>query len=214
VNIKTRSLKALPLAVLLCISAGAKADVIVYTDRTAFLAALSLPGTDTFNDLTSTEMASPLNRMAGTYSYRVSAGPQSDFFPAGTAADRWLATNVAGDTMTFFNFASGVRGFGGNFFGSDVTGAFSPGHTMVLTASDGTTTRTVNLNNTTVDTFLGFISTTSPFSSVTLRNDGQSGTVYWATANNLTLAVPEPATYGMLLAGLGLFGFMVRRRTR
>jgi hypothetical protein len=38
--------------------------------------------------------------------------------------------------------------------------------------------------------------------------------VYWATANNVTLAVPEPGTYGMMLVGLGLFGFMVRRRTR
>ncbi|WP_295990568.1 FxDxF family PEP-CTERM protein [Rugamonas sp.] len=28
----------------------------------------------------------------------------------------------------------------------------------------------------------------------------------------LTAAVPEPETYGMLLAGLGLMGFIARRR--
>jgi hypothetical protein len=200
-------------------SASAKADIIVYTDQTAFLAALSQPGTDNFNNLPGTQLATPLNRTTNvgtSYSYQVSAGPESDFFPAGTAADRWLTTNFSGDTMTFSNFSGGVRGFGGNFFGSDVSGGFSPGHTVVLTATDGAISRTENLTNTTVNTFLGFVSTsTVPFTSVTLRNDGLGSTpVYWATANNVTLAVPEPGTYGMMLVGLGLFGFMVRRRTR
>jgi hypothetical protein len=152
--------------------------------------------------------------MAGTYQYTASAGPVSDFFPAGTAADRWLTTNTANDTITFSNFAAGVRGFGGNFFASNIDGAFFPGHTVILTASDGTTTRSVDLTNTTVDTFLGFVTTTGPFSSITLHNDTLPGPVYWATANNVTLAVPEPATYGMMLAGIGLFGFMIRRRSR
>jgi hypothetical protein len=38
-----------------------------------------------------------------------------------------------------------------------------------------------------------------------------------STANTLTyspaLPVPEPESYGMMLAGLGLMGFVVRRRT-
>ena len=116
-NIKPLSLKALSLAVLLCMASAAQADVTVYTDRTAFLAAVSLPGTDTFNDLSSTEYGSPLTRTAGSYSYRASAGPVSDFYPAGSAADRWLATDVATDAITFSNFSAGVRAFGGNFFG-------------------------------------------------------------------------------------------------
>jgi hypothetical protein len=32
----------------------------------------------------------------------------------------------------------------------------------------------------------------------------------WPTANNVVLAVPEPATYGMFLAGLGFLGLMAR----
>jgi hypothetical protein len=35
---------------------------------------------------------------------------------------------------------------------------------------------------------------------------------YWPTANNVILAVPEPATYGTLLAGLGFMAAMARRR--
>lgn len=215
-KIKPLSLKALPVAVLLCMAASAAhADVTVYTDRTAFLAAITLPGTDTYNDLSGALTPSPLMRTAGSYGYRASAGPVSVFYPAGTASDRWLATDAASDAITFSNFSTGVRAFGGNFFGSDISGAFSPGHTVVLTATDGTTTRTVNLANSTTTSFLGFIST-NPLTSVTLRPDGLPGSVYWATANNVTLgmvsAVPEPATYGMLMAGLGLFGFMARRR--
>jgi hypothetical protein len=215
VKIKPLSLKALPLAVLLCMASAAQADVVIYTDRAAFLAAITLPGTDTYNDLSGSLTPSPLSRMAGSYGYRASTGPVSVFYPAGSASDRWLATDAASDVITFSNFATGVRAFGGNFFASDINGAFSPGHTVVLTATDGTTTRTVNLENSTTASFLGFIST-NPLSSVTLRPDGLPGSVYWATANNVTLgmvsAIPEPTTYGMLIAGLGLFGFMARRR--
>ena len=139
----------------------------------------------------------------------------SDFWPAGSAADRWLATTTATDTITFSSFTAGVRAFGGNFFGSDVNGAFSAGRTMVLTATDGASTRTVNLYNTTTTTFLGFISA-NPLTSVMLRPDGLPGTAYWTTANDVSIgvvsAVPEAQTYAMLLAGLALFSFTARRR--
>lgn len=208
------SLKSLSLAVLLLAAASAQADVLVYTDRTAFLAALNAPGTDTFNDLSIAQTSTPLSRVAGPYNYVASAGPVSDFWPAGSASDVWLATTVANDTITFGSFSAGVRGFGGNFFGSDINGSFSAGHTMVLTAIAGATTRTVELYNTTTTTFLGFISS-DPLATVTLHGDGLPGPAYWPTANDVTLgvaAVPEPESYGMLLAGLGLVGFAIRRR--
>ncbi|MDB5949395.1 MAG: hypothetical protein JWR65_1250 [Massilia sp.] len=210
------SLKSLTLAVLLCTaSAAAQADVTVFTDRASFLAALHLPAIDTFNDLTVSQTGTPLYRMAGPYSYQASAGPVSDFYPAGSGSDTWLANTVASDTITFSQFSAGLRAFGGNFFGSDVNGGFLPGQTMVLTASDGTTSRTVNLTNTTASTFLGFLADNA-LASVTLRPDAIPGSVYWVTANDVTMgmvnAVPEPETYGMLLAGLALVGYAARRR--
>jgi hypothetical protein len=216
VNFLPLSLMNLSLAALLCTAAAAHADVTVYTDRAAFLAAVSMPGTDTFNDLAAQPYGTPLSRSAGAYGYQASAGPVSDFYPAGGGSDVWLATNSASDTITFSNFASGVRAFGGNFFGTDIDGAFTPGRTMVLSATDGANIRTtVNLYDTNTATFLGFISS-DPLASVTLRPDGIPGSVYWATANDVTLGmvpqVPEPASFGMLLAGLGLVGFAVRRR--
>jgi hypothetical protein len=216
VKLNPLSLKSLTLAVLLCTaSAAAQADVTVFTDRASFLAALHLPAIDTFNDLTVSQTGTPLYRMAGPYSYQASAGPVSDFYPAGSGSDTWLANTVASDTITFSQFSAGLRAFGGNFFGSDVNGGFLPGQTMVLTASDGTTSRTVNLTNTTASTFLGFLADNA-LASVTLRPDAIPGSVYWVTANDVTMgmvnAVPEPETYGMLLAGLALVGYAARRR--
>ena len=89
---------------------------------------------------------------------------------------------------------------------------------MVPTATDDgattTTTCTVNLVDTTVAIFLGSIST-DLLASVSLRSNGVPGcTAYWSTANDVTIAmpVPEQETYAMLLLGLGLHGFMARRR--
>ena len=211
------SLKSLTLAVLLCTAtAAAQAAVTVFTDRASFLAALTRPGVDTFDDLSVNQTDTPLFRFAGPYSYQASAGPVSDFFPAGSGSDIWLANTVASDTITFSNFAAGMRAFGGNFFGSNIDGAFLPGQTMVLTANDGTTMRTVNLLNTNTATFLGFIADNA-LTSVTLSPDGLPGDhLYWVSANNVTMgvvtAVPEPEAYAMLLAGLALVGFGARRR--
>jgi hypothetical protein len=40
------------------------------------------------------------------------------------------------------------------------------------------------------------------------------GTFYFGTGPETITAVPEPETYAMLLAGLGLMGFVARRRTQ
>ncbi|MES2759804.1 MAG: PEP-CTERM sorting domain-containing protein [Pseudomonadota bacterium] len=212
---KPLSLKSLSFAaVLLCAAAAAQADITVYTDRAAFLAALSSSGTDTFDDLIVSQTSTPLLRSAGAFGYRASAGPVSNFWPAGTTGgDVWLAPTVSNDTITFDSFG-GLQAFGGNFFGSDAAGAFSPNRTVVLTATDGAATRTVNLYDTTVATFLGFIST-DPLASVSLRTDGvPGGTAYWSTANDVMIGmpVPEAQTYAMLLLGLGLIGFVARSR--
>jgi hypothetical protein len=98
-----------------------------------------------------------------------------------------------------------VSAFGGNFFATDFVGQYTTGN-LVLTAMDGSAL-TYSLNGATTSSFLGFVSS-SPLTEVRLGTAGS----YWPTANNVVLAVPEPATYGMLLAGLGFVGVMSRRR--
>ena len=199
------SLKPLCLAALLCAAAGAQAAITVYTSESAFLAAVSAPGTDTFDDLTVAPYGDTVYRTAGAYSYQ--AYSATGIWGAGGPTDFWLSNNTRYNPIVFSQFSSGVSAFGGNFFASDIAGQFVPDGTMVLTAVDGGTL-TYDLTGATTGSFVGFVST-APLSSVTLGTDGGE---YWPTANNVVLAVPEPATYGMMLAGMTLLGVAARRR--
>lgn len=75
-----------------------------------------------------------------------------------------------------------------------------------------------NLGNSAMDFTKGFGYVGIEFWHATLGSNGQyvgvdAGTIL-ASVNNVTVtAVPEPETYAMLLAGLGLVGFAARRRT-
>jgi len=181
-------------------ASAAHADITVFTDRAAFLTAVSGSATDTFDDLTMTETVGPLMRMAGTYGYRVNAGPSDGgFYPSGSGSDIWLNGTMSSDVITFNAFSPGVLGFGGNFFGTDSFGSFMPGSTVVLSAVSGADSETFTLSNASQGSFVAFLS---------------DGTVYWATANNVVLAVPEPATWSMLVGGLGITALARRRKGR
>ncbi len=203
---KPFALKSLVAAMLLCGAVSASAQITVYTDRNAFLAAVGGYGVDTYDDLDIDLYDSPFARSAGAYSYTATA--PSGLYGAGSGSDGWLSTNVDSDGIVFSDFAPGVTAFGGYFFGSDVLGSFLPGGTLQFTATGGGTLN-YTLSNATTSSFLGFVSS-SPLSSVTMTSGGD----YWVTANDLTLAmpVPEPETYAMMLMGLGLVGWMRRRR--
>lgn len=202
---KSTLAKALPLAVLLCAAATSQAAVTTYTNQADFLAAVSAPGYDSYDDLTVDLYGTTLDRTAGAYAYQAYAA--GGLYGAGTDPDHWLSTNRSLDPIVFQNFSAGVTAFGGNFFGSDNSGLYVPNASLVLTAEDGSTV-TYALDGATQASFLGFVSDTA-LSSVVLSTDGGA---YWPTANNVVLAVPEPASYGMLLAGLGCVGVVARRR--
>jgi hypothetical protein len=199
------SLKAICLAAALCAGAAAQAAVTVYTNQTDFVNAVVAPGTDTFDDLLVQPYPETLYRNAGSYTYQAYSGTGL-WGAGGTGGDYWLSNNDRRNPIVFSNFSGNVSALGGYFFPSNVNGQFTEG-SVVVTAIDGTVT-TYNLNNATTGSFLGFVSDT-PLTSVVLGTDGGA---YWPTANNLMLAVPEPATYGMMLAGMALVGVAARRR--
>jgi hypothetical protein len=130
-------LKSLVAAMLLCGAASAQAQITVYTDRTAYLAAVGAYGVDDYDDLSIAIYDSPLARNAGSFGYTVSA--PAGLYPGGAPGDIWLSTNTASDTIVFSNFAPGLTGFGGYFFASDIEGAYVPNGSMLFTAMDGTT---------------------------------------------------------------------------
>jgi len=195
------------LASLLATAAGAQAEITVYTTQAAFLGATGTPGVDSFDDLALDIYDEALNRTAGGYTYQVSAA--GGLFGAGTGSDHWLSSNLRLSPIVFQDFSSGVNAFGGNFFGSDIGGQYLPNANLILTAADGSSL-TYTLTGATQASFVGFVSDVA-LTSVSLSTDGG---LYWPTANDVVLAVPEPATYGMLLAGLGCVGAIARRRGR
>jgi hypothetical protein len=205
VRTKPSLLKPICAAALLCAAAAAQAEITVYTSEAAFLAAVKAPGVDTYDDLSVVKYGETLHRNAQGYTYDVYSA--SGLWGAGGAGDHWLSNDTNTHPMMFSNFRGGVSAFGGNFFASDVLGQYTVGN-LFLTAMDGSVL-TYSLVGATATDFVGFVSS-APLSAVTLGTDGGN---YWPTANNVVLAVPEPATYGMLLAGLGFVGVMMRRRS-
>ena len=208
--------KPLAVAALLAISAASQAAITVFTSQASFLAAVTAPGVDTFTGFSVTALTpSPVIRSAGSYTYTASA--PDGFFGGGSAANPYLSTNTAADAITFGSFGGGVRAIGGNFFGSDVDGAFSAG-SLTLLATDALGASVTQTITGSLTSFVGFVST-GAMNSLVLSSVQPAGGFLWPGADNLTLAaaaavtaVPEPETYALMLGGLGLLGFISRRR--
>ncbi len=211
--VKSSMLKPLAFAALLATAGAAQASITVYTSLAAFNAATASPGTDTFAGFSITgSTPSPITRSAGSYTYSIDAGPAGSFFGGGSTANPFLSTNTASDTVSFSGFSAGVVGFGANFFGSNISGLFAAGD-MLLTATDSSGTVTQTIVGATESSFLGFVSDSAILSATLVSVQPTTGFL-WPSADNVVLAsaVPEPGTYAMMLAGVGVLGFMARRR--
>lgn len=214
--------KVLATVALSLVCVASQAALTFFDSQSSFLAAVSAPGTDTYDDLPqSMLLPSTLDRTAGAYSYTATGvfnGVQSHLFGAGVGTDTWLSLDESAATLVLSAFAASVRGVGGFFFTNSNDGAFLPGQTMTVVAQDTSGSVTRTLSNPTTGTFLGFVATL-PLVSLTVAAADVPDTDVWPTLNNLTLAaaapipaVPEPSTYALLALGLGAVGFIVWRR--
>lgn len=113
--------------------------------------------------------------------------------------------------LNVFNPTSGNLLFSSNFTGAPLTfddtftGTGSSGFVFALDAADVATLQALLALPDSGSNVIGI--SASAFSST-----GGPETIYIGATNVLS-AIPEPETYGMLLAGLGLMGFAVRRRS-
>lgn len=209
------------LVLLFAPSAALEAQVTTYSTLAAWLAAVSAPAVDSFDDLNIDPANPPLSltRTTGVYQYTVRAG--EGLFAVGPAGDRWLSTNAAVDALQFDSFTSTVRGVGGFFFGTDIEGAVVPTGTLRISWSTSVGNGFLDLVNPTTSTFFGLVAN-GALTSLSVRDlTPDDDALFWPTANNVRLAalppaatvVPEPSTYALVGTALGLLA-LVRRRKR
>lgn len=208
-------LRLFALAALCALSAGAQATITSYGTSSSFLAAVSAPATDSFDQQALGGPNFPYVATAGGYGYSADAQFDGIYF-VGSASDVWLSTTSPAEYVVFYDFTTPVYGIAGQFFGTDFDGAVIAGLNVTVQAFNGVDTLTRTLSNTNADSFIGFVSD-RPLVNFAVLVAQPAGSDAFTTVNNLTLAVsasavPEPTSAALWLLGLAACGLGARAR--
>jgi hypothetical protein len=204
------------LAIALGMAGAAHASITSYTSAAGFQAAASSYGVDSFDDLVQGASGSfLLSRMLGPHGYTAAASTTAGFKNVGVGTDTWLSTSDPISSIYFLPNSSNENGIGGYFFTTDLNGNPLSGDIAITVTNRSGETQTTTLSNTGTSSYLGFISSSGISSLNVSAVQPASSYELWTTANNLTVAivaVPEPASYALLLSGLALISAVARRR--
>ncbi len=205
--------KMILVAAAIVTASAAQAAPTLYFTSASFTAAVGATTLTDFNGFGSDTSFQSVSVDAGAFSLLgfgfqydrnfIDAAPVqfSDFNVDGTTVVNAVSDQAAGLTITF---DAPVIAFGADFRAINTTGA------EVNFVFNGIT---VNIGqNNTYNGFFGFVSDT-PFTSLTLTGGFGDG---YSFDNVLTAnagpAVPEPATWAMMIGGFALAGATMRRR--
>lgn len=215
-----QSRTAISLITLAAVSTAASAQFDVYTDRSAWEAALSgnTIFTETFNDYSAlTTVADGSTLDTGIIQLNddaFDAGGVTEINPDGTAFGNLDGTafldnttgGAPGEVLTFTFNGNDVFGFGGDFFSP-----YSGSGIMLAIQMGDITLPLDQLGDGFGQGFIGVVFTGGPVSEVRLVRDGSNGTFQELySLDNVSYAVPAPGT----MALLGLGGLAAARRRR
>jgi hypothetical protein len=190
----------------LALAAPGHAATIIYTDEASFIAAAG--GSAALEDFNDSALASPLTSIMSTN---------------GSFQGNHYTDTLGGGAATSFAFSSAIDAFGG-FFNLSPGG---PGSGVALLL-DGVTPLGTGVeipNGSGADSFWGFV-TDTPFTSVRLVEGSQLGNepgerydvdnlrFGLAAGAPVTPAIPEPASWALMVVGFGLLGGLLRRREK
>lgn len=184
-------------------------SIVAYDTFGDFQAVAGNIGVDNFDDLDFGPLGVVNTRQAGSYGYSVASA--GGLWGTGNGDNGYLSTSEASDVMLLTGFSSAVRGFGGEFFGSDSSGDPLSGGAIDVTVTDASGTLVVTITGGLSEGFVGFVSTTG---LLAVAVQSRTSDRFFPTIDNVTLAapVPEPGTVAMLLAGLAILPVAARRR--
>lgn len=183
----------------------AQAAIITYTDRNAFLAALSSSSTDNYNDLNGF-YDSPIGRTVPDYTYDATAS--DGLYVDSANGSQVLSTNDL--TPLTLAFTSGApTAVGSYFFNTDLNFNVING-VITVTASPGASTQTTTTASAT--NFFGWLDDGgTPFTSLVITPAAGG----FATVDDLILGQAPPASVPGPLPLLGAAAaFRVSRRLR
>ena len=196
----------------LTVSFGAHAVPTFYTSQGAFVTAASPSQFESFEGSPDTGSTST-NMIFGPMSVSCTGSVYCPGFfgqrTIGTATHGTVSVFFATpDTMTF-TFSSALTSFGIDVIDLGTAGATS----LTMTTTNGSSTLyTGHVGGFANLLFAGVIDS-NPFTSITFSATARDDGIDFDSARfGYAATVPEPETYAMMLAGLGLLGFAARRR--
>jgi hypothetical protein len=199
-------------ASIVAASLPVRAAIVTYTDRDAFLAALSSSSTDNYNDLTTGFPSSPLSRTISGYTYDAVA---TNGLHIGSAGGSQVLSTDDNESLTL-NFTAGApTAVGGYFFNIDDSLNLL-NRVITVTVNPGASAQSVVTGSAT--NFFGWLDDSgTPFTSLVIAPGAGGFPAAFATVDDLVLGRAAPASVPGPLPLIGAataFGFSRRLRSR